>query len=140
MTLEHVYHFTYPNDGLANFFLISFCVSRKKSAYGETGLKEKHGTILRMSDVDLVCLLLRFIRIFAFLFRLFLLLDYFRRDSDILDEEEQRIELYLSFFISLKIHTTPVRLSEGGGVEVSSASLVEDCCGEREGFSCGYCK
>ncbi len=32
--------FSYPNDGFANFFLISFCVSRKKSAYGETGLKK----------------------------------------------------------------------------------------------------
>lgn len=31
----------YPNDGLANFFFISFCVSRKNNAYGETGLSSK---------------------------------------------------------------------------------------------------
>ncbi len=40
--------------------------------------------------------------------------------------------------ISYRNPTTP-RLSGGGGVEVSSASLVEDCCGDREGVSCGYC-
>ena len=32
---------SYPNDGLANFFFISFCVSRKNNAYGETGLIKK---------------------------------------------------------------------------------------------------
>ena len=32
---------SYPNDGFASFFLISFCVSRKNNAYGETGLNSK---------------------------------------------------------------------------------------------------
>ena len=31
----------YPNDGFDNFFLISFCVSRKNNAYGETGLLKR---------------------------------------------------------------------------------------------------
>lgn len=31
---------TDPKDGLDSFFLISFCVSRKNNAYGDTGLNE----------------------------------------------------------------------------------------------------
>lgn len=43
-------------------------------------------------------------------------------------------------FSPAAVRTTPDRFNGGGGVDVSSASLVEDCCGERDGFSCGYCK
>ena len=74
----------HPNDGLASFFLISFCVSRKKSAYGETGL-EKRASI--DSERKVVAVLLRFIGVFAFLFRLLLLLHDLRGDGDRLDSE-----------------------------------------------------
>lgn len=76
-------------------------------------------------------LLLRFVGIFSFLFRLFFLLHNFRCNCIILQDNSSP----RTFFITL----TPIRLSEGGGVRVSSASLVDDCCGERERFSCWYC-
>lgn len=76
---------SYPNDGFASFFLISFCVSRKNNAYGETGLNSANDD--QSSSFVALRLLLRFVRIFSFLLRLFLFLDDFASERVILAEK-----------------------------------------------------
>ena len=107
---------------------MSFCVSRKKSAYGETGLdREREASVSRERKRD-AGVLLRLIGVFAFLFRLLLLLHDLRSDGDRLEREGEHL--------ALRSPPTPTmpRLSDeavgsggGGGVHVSSASLVDDC-------------